>query len=176
MNTKQLLRQIVSKKIKAMPQEEKDKQDAHICQQLIEICRDATCVYAYIPLVDEVNILAFLEYLSRQHIPIYCTIQKNGVHNWHECRVKKIPSNGTWQVHMCSDATFTHHPSHIIVPGRAFTIDGHRLGRGHGFYDRFLSSAHINAVRTIGVCYAPQIVDAIPVELHDEMVQTVIHA
>ena len=29
----------------------------------------------------------------------------------------------------------------VIVPGMGFTADGHRIGRGMGFYDRFLAQA-----------------------------------
>ncbi len=54
----------------------------------------------------------------------------------------------------------------IIVPGVAFTASGARLGRGRGYYDRYLSQPALRAFR-VGVCYAHQIVDALPVELHD---------
>jgi 5-formyltetrahydrofolate cyclo-ligase len=48
----------------------------------------------------------------------------------------------------------------ILVPGVAFDWDGHRLGRGKGFYDRLLAG-----VRSIkcGVAFDEQIVEAIPV-------------
>lgn len=52
----------------------------------------------------------------------------------------------------------------IIVPGVAFDRQGNRLGRGKGFYDRFLSQTH--AV-TIAVCFDCQLVDHIPTEPHD---------
>ncbi len=54
----------------------------------------------------------------------------------------------------------------IIVPGVAFTASGARLGRGRGYYDRYLSQPALRAFR-VGVCYAHQIVDALPVESHD---------
>jgi 5-formyltetrahydrofolate cyclo-ligase len=53
-----------------------------------------------------------------------------------------------------------------IVPGLAFTRDGHRLGYGGGWYDRFLSAAPKDALR-LGVAYSFQIVDNLPVEPHD---------
>lgn len=54
----------------------------------------------------------------------------------------------------------------VIVPGVAFTASGARLGRGRGYYDRYLSQPAFRAFR-VGVCYAHQIVDALPVEPHD---------
>jgi len=54
----------------------------------------------------------------------------------------------------------------VIVPGTAFTLDGHRLGQGGGWYDRFLQTVRPDCV-TIGVAFGPQIVDELPIEPHD---------
>jgi 5-formyltetrahydrofolate cyclo-ligase len=51
-----------------------------------------------------------------------------------------------------------------IVPGVAFTLEGRRVGRGKGHYDRLLSS--VGGVKC-GVAFDEQIVEAIPVEPHD---------
>ncbi len=59
-----------------------------------------------------------------------------------------------------------------IVPGMAFDRHGHRLGRGKGYYDRFL--AKIPYIYVIGVCYDFQLLDEIPVENHDRKVNEVI--
>lgn len=52
----------------------------------------------------------------------------------------------------------------ILVPGIAFHMDGHRLGRGKGFYDRLLA---VLEGPTCGVAFDQQIVSQIPVEPHD---------
>lgn len=57
-------------------------------------------------------------------------------------------------------------PDVVIVPGLAFTAQGDRLGQGGGWYDRFLASVRPGC-RTIGVGFVEQIVDALPVEVHD---------
>lgn len=54
----------------------------------------------------------------------------------------------------------------VLVPGVAFTADGHRLGRGGGYYDRWLASLPAS-VRRVGVGFAAQVVDSLPVEPHD---------
>lgn len=61
----------------------------------------------------------------------------------------------------------------MVVPGVAFTADGRRLGRGKGFYDRYLSQNGFAAI-TVGVCFREQIVDDIPSEPHDKVVESVI--
>lgn len=61
----------------------------------------------------------------------------------------------------------------VLVPGLAFTADGLRLGRGGGYYDRLLASLAPHT-RTIGVCFATQLVTALPVEAHDLHVERVV--
>lgn len=54
----------------------------------------------------------------------------------------------------------------VVVPGVAFTAAGDRLGRGKGFYDRYLSQPGVRAVK-VGVCFAHQLVAELPAEPHD---------
>ena len=61
----------------------------------------------------------------------------------------------------------------VIVPGVAFTTDGARLGRGGGYYDRWLASLPQRTPR-VGVCHAVQIVEALSVESHDLPVHRVV--
>ncbi len=52
----------------------------------------------------------------------------------------------------------------IIVPGVSFNRDGHRLGYGGGYYDRFLENF---GGTSIGLCYDEMICNTIPLEEHD---------
>jgi len=61
----------------------------------------------------------------------------------------------------------------ILVPGLAFTARGQRLGRGGGYYDRYLEKLTTKTLR-IGVCFALQIVKALATEPHDQLVNTVV--
>ena len=61
----------------------------------------------------------------------------------------------------------------VIVPGTAFTAPGQRLGRGRGYYDKFLSQPGVRAVK-VGVCYAHQLVGELPAEPHDVNMDVVI--
>lgn len=62
----------------------------------------------------------------------------------------------------------------VVVPGVAFTVDGRRLGQGGGWYDRFLAGVRSDAL-VVGVGFAAQIVDGIPVEPHDVTMDLVVH-
>ena len=62
----------------------------------------------------------------------------------------------------------------VVVPGLAFTVDGARMGRGKGYYDKYLSQSDFAALK-IGVCYREQLVPHIPTEPHDVPMDVVIY-
>ena len=76
----------------------------------------------------------------------------------------------------------------VLVPGLAFTKEGFRLGRGGGYYDRFLErlsgicaaseGAQIPETKPklFGVCYAAQILENVPRETHDIQMDIVLSA
>src|SRR5690606_18813616 len=62
----------------------------------------------------------------------------------------------------------------ILVPGLAFDTEGNRLGRGAGFYDRFLATREGAAPPACGVCFEAQLVDRIPTEPWDVPMNAVV--
>ena len=61
----------------------------------------------------------------------------------------------------------------VIVPGLAFDAAGGRLGRGGGFYDRWLAGRGAGCL-VVGVCFEAQIVERVPMEPHDASVDMVL--
>ncbi|OQW46892.1 MAG: hypothetical protein A4S09_03005 [Proteobacteria bacterium SG_bin7] len=59
----------------------------------------------------------------------------------------------------------------ILVPGVAFDEEGHRMGRGRGFYDRFLSQF---TGKKIGVCFDIQVFSEVPQDPHDVRMDVII--
>ena len=60
----------------------------------------------------------------------------------------------------------------VVVPGLAFDAEGHRLGRGRGYYDRFLHRK--NHPFCVGICFDFQKVAEVPVDEYDIPVDEVI--
>ena len=58
-----------------------------------------------------------------------------------------------------------HEINLAIIPGMAFDAKRNRLGRGKGYYDRFLQKIH--QVYKIGICFPFQLIDKIPTEETD---------
>lgn len=52
----------------------------------------------------------------------------------------------------------------VLVPGRGFTRNGHRIGRSKGIYDRLLADG---SARTIGIAFTGQLTEQLPHEPHD---------
>jgi 5-formyltetrahydrofolate cyclo-ligase len=61
----------------------------------------------------------------------------------------------------------------VIVPAVAFDRRGYRLGRGGGYYDRFLAQLSASAV-TCGVVFSRHVLAEVPVEPHDLAVDLVV--
>lgn len=59
----------------------------------------------------------------------------------------------------------------VIVPGVVFDTAGHRIGRGGGMYDVFLSSV---SVCRMALAFECQLVDRVPQERHDQCVDCIV--
>jgi 5-formyltetrahydrofolate cyclo-ligase len=60
----------------------------------------------------------------------------------------------------------------VVVPGVAFSEDGHRLGRGGGYYDATLRE--MPRAARVGVAFDAQIVPTLPREPHDALLDVVV--
>ena len=63
----------------------------------------------------------------------------------------------------------------VVVPGVAFDRKNIRLGRGHGYYDRFLSGLP-KRTKTIGLAFDFQVLEYLPQDPHDVPVSKIITA
>jgi 5-formyltetrahydrofolate cyclo-ligase len=65
-------------------------------------------------------------------------------------------------------------PNLVLTPLLAFDLRGRRLGYGKGHYDRAVTHLRSTGrVFYLGLCYAQQQVDAVPVERHDVLLDWV---
>ena len=60
----------------------------------------------------------------------------------------------------------------VLVPGIAFDTEGHRIGYGFGYYDKFLTKVP-KAIK-IGLCFDFQVVDKVSREEHDVPVDIIV--
>lgn len=67
----------------------------------------------------------------------------------------------------------------IIIPGLGFTTNGKRLGRGKGYYDKYIIDYKkkylCNDLKTIGLAFSQQICDEIPTTEQDSLIDFIIY-
>jgi len=63
----------------------------------------------------------------------------------------------------------------VLVPGLAFDQHGGRLGRGGGFYDRFLAQPGLQGATKVGVCWSMQVIHDTPTDTHDVAMDWICH-
>lgn len=76
---------------------------------------------------------------------------------------------GVWDIPVPEASAKSVVPDIMLVPLLAFDSQGYRLGYGGGFYDRTIEAIRqAGSVTTIGLAYAGQQVDEVPVDQHDQ--------
>lgn len=134
--------------------------------------KKAQKILLYASLPDEVRTLEFIEkWRSRKQI-VLPTVRGDDI-----IPVALNPDTpfviGDFNILEPDSAPYTGDFDLIVVPGMAFDAQGNRLGRGKGYYDRFLAQhAHVPA---IGVCFDFQKVPHVPTEKTDFRMSEIVY-
>lgn len=126
-------------------------------------------LYASLP--DEVQTLDFIEeWKNRKHIILPTVVGDDiiPVELTADCPMVE----GSFHILESQSNQYAGTLDLIVVPGMAFDRQGHRLGRGKGYYDRFLIK--YPEVKTIGICFDFQLLDEVPAEPHDQLIDEII--
>ena len=172
MDKKALRAQIKALKKQYTP-EQLLEQSAHILAKL-ECHPDfvhADRVMLYSALPDEVQTQAFLEKWHLRKTIILPTVVGDDIIPV-EYGKDTAFAVGDFNILEPQNTPYTGDFDLIIVPGVAFDRQGNRIGRGKGYYDRFLKQ-HLS-VKRIGICFDFQLVDEVPTEPFDIRMDEVI--
>ena len=131
----------------------------------------AHIVMIYSALPDEVQTQAFLEKWRHKKKIILPTVVGDDIIPV-ELAVNTGFVVGDFNILEPQNEPYTGDYDLIVVPGVAFDRNGNRIGRGRGYYDRFLCK-HLN-VKRIGICFDFQLVDEVPTEPNDIRMDEVI--
>ncbi len=165
--TKPLLRQQM-RDAKRQHQEQLSAMSAEVVDKLLLRMNHPQVLMAYWPLPDEVDIRPLIKHLVAEG----CTVLLPKVLDDERMELRRYASEADLAegaFHIMEPVGEPYNEDDQIqvalVPGMAFDAAGHRLGRGRGYYDRFLT-AH-PYLHTIGVCFPFQRVAEVPTEEHD---------
>lgn len=134
--------------------------------------KKAKNVMIYYPIRNEINLLPLFEKYKDEKTFILPVTHRYSI------ELRKIESieglkKGHFGIPEPQTPTFQGKIDLILVPGVAFDKGGHRIGRGGGYYDRFLKRAC--RTKKIGVGYDFQFKKSkLPVERHDVMMDGVV--
>jgi 5-formyltetrahydrofolate cyclo-ligase len=168
------LRQRMLAELILLSPKEREAKSLRICEQLQGILADAV-VSLFAPARNEPDI--DLLWQSRSSSSRNWLYPRCEASNLVFCHVESIAelAPGRFGIREPKGPIFPDPPSIVLVPGLAFDFQGRRLGRGAGYYDRFLAMLP-PTTRKIGVCFSFQVLTDIPIEQHDQRVDTIVHA
>lgn len=158
---------------------EKQKRDLAITQALLQSgeFRSSRAVFLFIGKAIEVDTTAILQACWERNFPTAAPRCVPGTREMEFFWIREpgdlqSGSFGIWEPDpsRCRRA-FPDESTLCLVPGLAFDREGYRLGFGKGYYDRFL--AHFPG-RTVGLCYANCMAQALPRDPFDRRVDRVI--
>lgn len=152
-------------------------QSEKICQQLEQhpIFQAANTILLYHSLPDEVDTHKLIrKYFSQKNIllPVVCgdTLEiRRYMGDDHLIPEEKY---GIYEP-QGKAYTDTEQIELAIIPGMAFDLNGHRLGRGKGYYDKLLSTLK-GPTYKIGLCFKFQLLPHIPCEQHDIIMDEIV--
>ena len=147
---------------------------ASIVSRLRQRLTDVRTAMAYWPLKDEVDIRPLVDSLVAEGKTVLLP-KVTGDETMELRRYTSMADmqEGAFHILEPTGELFTDYEQIDIalVPGMAFDAAGHRLGRGRGYYDRFLAGLTCNK---IGVCFPFQRVAEVPTDDHDVMMDEMV--
>ena len=175
---KKELRRAIRERKRAMTEEEIVSRSARLGELFAqsEAYRNAATIYGYLPYNQEVRTVPMLEQAIRAG-------KKVAVPKVYGDTMKFIFLEDLSQVakgyagipEPIADEPGAHDETALVLmPGLAFDPQGHRIGYGGGFYDKFLAAEPNHP--TLALCYEFQMLPQLDTEEHDIPVNTVLWA
>ncbi len=173
---KQVLRKSIRNEVKKLTEKEKAIESDEIYRRimLLDVLQKAHIVALFSSLPDEPSTDRLLKEISKQCKVVIPRIISD--------EMEFFPYNpdniarGTYNIQepTAGEAVSPSDIDVMIVPGVAFTQHGARMGRGKGFYDKYMSRKGFRA-KKIGICFSCQLADRIPLDEHDVMMDIVVY-
>jgi 5-formyltetrahydrofolate cyclo-ligase len=174
MGDKKELRKAVRAKVKALTENEKKSYSEETCRKVLssELWKEASRIMVFVSLPDEIDTSLLLADTSKS---LYIPKVNGDDIDIYEYSASTVAPGAFGIMEPTDKAILLEDPTVldlVIVPGVAFTEAGLRLGRGKGFYDRFLSKVHCPVW---GICFPQQIVETIPIDPWDLPLDGIFH-
>ena len=175
-NIKAVLRKEMKERLKGLSEGRKRELDEALCRRLLSLPEfSAPCtVYAYASLSWEPDTWEILKaLLSRGFRLALPRVEGREMRFYFVPDLKELSQSFMKIWEPKADAVPADDPEALVlVPGMAFSRDGARLGKGGGFYDRFLAAEPDH--KTIALAYGFQLMEQIPTGVYDRPVDQIV--
>ncbi len=169
---KAALRQSVRNALKKLSPADRLAGSIQACTRLqqVPVWREASWVLLYSPLPDELDILPLMQNALQAGKNVALPRFDPAQNRYLACHVLNFDDDlrtghyGIREPREHCPVVPLNRLDFVLVPGVAFAMDGRRLGRGEGVYDRLLTAV---CGSKCGAAFDEQIVDGLPVEPHD---------
>ena len=175
---KKALRAQIRVRKRAMTIEEIEERSAKLVEKFLssDAYKNAKTVYGYLPYNQEVRTTRAMEQVLKDGkglaLPKIYGDRMDFIVVTDLSQVEKGYCGIPEPIH--DEPLATDETSLVLMPGMAFDREGHRMGYGGGFYDKFLEREPNHP--TIALCYEFQLLDHLDVVAHDIPVDEVIWA
>lgn len=173
---KKTLRKTIGAKKSALTAEQIQRRSAILAGRLFETSqyRDCHSLYAYLSFNQEVRTDPIIEraWADGKRVAVPKVIGKDMVFIWIDSFDDLGPGYYGITEPIANDPVADDKTALVLMPGLAFDTEGHRVGYGGGFYDRFLEDEPNHPL--VALCYDFQMFDRLEVEAHDIPVDLVI--
>lgn len=167
--TKAELRQAIRQSKRQFTQEELGELSLAVIALLEsnEHFQKAKTILAYHSLPDEVFTHDFIKKHSKTKTILLPKVIGDGEMEIRRYRGESDLRQGAYGIMEPCGELFTDYDQIdlAIIPGMAFDREGNRLGRGKGYYDRFL--ARVRNIYKVGICFPFQLIEEVPTEGND---------
>lgn len=175
---KKTLRTQIREQKRAMTPEQIEKASQALAEQFLtlEVYRNAKTLYGYLPYNQEVRTVPILARALADGKQV--AVPK--VYGDEMCFIcltdlTQVETGYAGIPEPIADEPIADDPAALVLmPGLAFDKEGHRIGYGGGFYDKFLNAEPTHP--TVALCYAFQMVEDLPTEEFDVPVDRVLWA
>lgn len=167
------LRELMRQKLRVQSSEDLQQWSEAVIERIEQLhCfRHARVVMFYYPVHHEVDLRPLLDKYKDEKVILLPVTHHDGI-ELRQYVGKDDLKPGHYGIPTPQTSTYRGTPELVIVPGLAFDKELVRMGRGKGYYDRFLRK--LGKVTKVGVCYDFQIQDNLPWSWHDVRMDKVI--
>jgi 5-formyltetrahydrofolate cyclo-ligase len=171
---KNQVRELLAQKRRLSTKDKVQELSAEVLAHLEQLpaFQSAKTVLIYYPTHNEVDVLPLIKRYKKEKTFLFPVVHRRAMTACpYEGNAKM--HRGKYNIPEPTTAPFTGKIDLILLPGVGFDLYGNRLGRGGGYYDRYLSKLKRETI-LVGVGYDFQLIEEVPADRRDKRLHYIV--